>query len=99
MYQVYPRSFADSTCNGIGDLPGILDRLDYLVHLDIDALWISPFYTSPVRDGGYDVADYRDVDERLGTLADIDRLIAACHESGLRIIMDIVPNHTSSDHR
>ena len=99
VYQVYPRSFADSTGDGIGDLPGILDRLDYLVDLGIDALWISPFYTSPLRDGGYDVADYRDVDERLGTLADIDRLIAACHERGLRIIMDIVPNHTSSDHR
>ncbi len=99
VYQVYPRSFADSTGDGIGDLPGILDRLDYLVGLGVDALWISPFYTSPLRDGGYDVADYRDVDERLGTLADIDRLIAACHERGLRIIMDIVPNHTSSDHR
>ena len=98
VYQVYPRSFADSTGDGIGDLPGILDRLDYLVDLGIDALWISPFYTSPLRDGGYDVADYRDVDERLGSLADIDRLIAACHERGLRIVMDIVPNHTSSDH-
>ena len=99
VYQVYPRSFADSDGDGIGDLPGILDRLDYLVDLGIDAVWISPFYTSPLHDGGYDVADYRDVDERLGTLADIDSLIAGAHERGLRVIMDIVPNHTSSEHR
>ena len=99
VYQVYPRSFADSNGDGIGDLPGILARLDYLVALGVDAVWISPFYTSPLHDGGYDVADYRDVDERLGTLADIDALIAGAHERGLRVIMDIVPNHTSSEHR
>jgi len=98
VYQVYPRSFADSNGDGIGDLPGIMDRLDYLVDLGVDALWISPFYTSPLHDGGYDVADYRDVDRRLGTLADIDALIDAAHHRGLRIIMDIVPNHTSSEH-
>jgi alpha-glucosidase len=99
VYQVYPRSFADSNGDGIGDLPGIVDRLDYLVDLGVDALWISPFYPSPLHDGGYDVADFRDVDERLGTLADIDRLIEQAHARGLRVIMDVVPNHTSSDYR
>jgi len=98
VYQVYPRSFADSNGDGIGDLPGIVDRLDYFVDLGVDAVWISPFYTSPLHDGGYDVADYCDVDERLGTLADIDALIAGAHQRGLRVIMDIVPNHTSSEH-
>ena len=98
VYQVYPRSFADSDGDGIGDIPGIIDRLDYLVDLGVDAVWISPFYTSPLHDGGYDVADYRDVDARLGTVADMDVLIEQAHARGLRVIMDIVPNHTSSEH-
>ncbi len=99
VYQVYPRSFADANGDGIGDLPGIIERLDYLVDLGVDAVWISPFYTSPLHDGGYDVADFRDVDERLGTLADIDALIEQAHARNLRVIMDIVPNHTSNEHR
>ena len=99
VYQIYPRSFADANGDGIGDLDGVSSRLDYLVELGVDALWISPFYVSPLRDGGYDVADYRDVDPRIGTLADVDALIAEAHGRGLRVIMDIVPNHTSSEHR
>ncbi|MFI2707943.1 alpha-amylase family glycosyl hydrolase, partial [Nocardioides sp. CER28] len=97
-YQVYPRSFADANGDGIGDLPGITSRLPYLRDLGVDALWISPFYTSPQKDHGYDVADYRDVDPLFGSLADADALIARAHELGLRLIVDLVPNHTSSEH-
>jgi alpha-glucosidase len=98
VYQVYPRSFADSDGDGMGDIPGLISRLDYLADLGVDAIWISPFYTSPLHDGGYDVADYRSIDARLGTMADVDTLIAQAHERGIRVIMDIVPNHTSSEH-
>ena len=98
VYQVYPRSFVDHDGDGIGDLAGIADRLGYLVDLGVDALWISPFYASPLKDGGYDVADYRAVDPRLGDLDAIDTIIARAHARGLRVVMDIVPNHTSSDH-
>ena len=97
-YQVYPRSFADANGDGIGDLAGITSRLPYLRDLGVDAVWISPFYTSPQRDHGYDVADYHDVDPLFGTLADADELLARAHELGLKVIVDLVPNHTSSDH-
>ncbi|MEW1722518.1 glycoside hydrolase family 13 protein [Streptomyces sp. NPDC093109] len=98
IYQVYPRSFADSDGDGLGDLPGITSRLPYLARLGIDAIWLSPFYPSALADGGYDVADYRDVDPRLGTLDDFDALVAGAHERSIRVMVDIVPNHTSNDH-
>lgn len=98
IYQVYPRSFADADGDGLGDLRGIADRLGHLTRLGVDAVWLSPFYTSPQHDAGYDVADYRDVDPRFGTLADADALLAKAHRLGLKVIVDLVPNHTSSEH-
>jgi alpha-glucosidase len=98
VYQVYPRSFADSDGDGIGDLGGLLDRLPYLARLGVDAIWLSPFYPSPLADGGYDISDYRDVDPRLGTLADFDQVVATAHRLGIKVIVDIVPNHTSDRH-
>ncbi|MGC5053687.1 alpha-amylase family glycosyl hydrolase [Micromonospora sp. DT48] len=98
IYQIYPRSFADSDGDGIGDLPGITARLGHLAQLGVDAVWLSPFYPSPQADAGYDVADYRDVEPLFGTLADADELIAKAHANGLRVIVDLVPNHTSSAH-
>ncbi len=97
-YQVYVRSFADSDGDGVGDLRGITSRLPYLRDLGVDALWVTPFYTSPQRDHGYDVADYEDVDPLFGSLADADALIGAAHELDLKVIVDLVPNHTSSEH-
>ena len=98
VYQIYPRSFADSNGDGIGDLPGITSRIPYLAALGIDAVWLSPFYPSALADGGYDVDDYRDVDPKLGTLADFDEMVAALHDAGIRLIVDIVPNHSSDRH-
>lgn len=97
-YQIYVRSFADSDGDGVGDLPGITARLPYLRDLGIDAVWVTPYYTSPQHDHGYDVADYCDVDPLFGTLADADALLAAAHAHGIRVIVDLVPNHTSADH-
>lgn len=98
VYEIYPRSFADSDGDGIGDLEGIRRRLDYLEWLGVDAVWLCPFYPSPLADGGYDVADYCAVDARLGRLDDFDRLLADAHRRGIRLLVDWVPNHTSDEH-
>lgn len=98
IYQIYPRSFQDSNGDGVGDLAGILSRVDYLATLGISAVWISPFYPSPMADFGYDVADYCNVDPLFGSLEDFDCLIAGIHERGLKLILDFVPNHTSDQH-
>ena len=98
IYQIYPRSFADSTGDGYGDLPGIIEKLPYLVKLGVDAIWLSPFYRSPMADGGYDVADYREVDPLFGGIDDAEQMIAAAHDLGLKVLVDLVPNHTSSQH-
>jgi alpha-glucosidase len=98
IYQIYPRSFCDTDGDGVGDLPGIRRRLDHLEWLGVDAIWLSPFFTSPMVDFGYDVSDYCDVDPLFGTLADFDSLLADCHARGMRVLLDWVPNHTSDQH-
>src|SRR3954453_11344275 len=98
VYEIYPRSFMDGNGDGIGDLNGIRSRLDYLSNLGIRALWISPIFLSPMVDMGYDVADYCAINPEFGTLADFDALLAAAHERGLKVILDLVPNHTSDQH-
>ncbi|MGH3970442.1 MAG: alpha-amylase family glycosyl hydrolase, partial [Mycobacterium sp.] len=97
-YQVYPRSFADSNGDGVGDLDGVVARLDHLQLLGVDAIWINPVTVSPMADHGYDVADPRDVDPLFGGLNALERLIDAAHQRGIKITMDLVPNHTSSAH-
>ncbi|MBP6692498.1 MAG: alpha-glucosidase, partial [Xanthomonadales bacterium] len=98
IYQIYPRSFQDTDANGVGDLPGIIERLDYVAGLGVDAIWVSPFFKSPMADFGYDIADYRDVDPLFGTLADFDRLVAKAHALGLKVVIDQVLSHTSIEH-
>jgi oligo-1,6-glucosidase len=98
VYQVYPRSFADSDADGVGDLRGVLGRLDYLERLGVDVVWMSPVYRSPMDDNGYDISDYTDIDPLFGTLADLDELIAELHARGMRLMMDLVVNHTSDEH-
>src|SRR5206468_11140244 len=97
-YQIYPRSFADSDGDGVGDLEGITRHLDYIQWLGIDAIWICPFCPSPMADFGYDVSDYCDVDPRLGTIGDFDRLVVEAHNRSIRVLIDWVPNHTSDQH-
>ena len=99
IYQIYPRSFMDSNGDGIGDLRGIIQKLDYLKELGVNAVWVCPCYKSPNDDNGYDISDYRDIMDEFGTMADMDDLIAGLHERGMKLIMDLVPNHTSTAHR
>jgi oligo-1,6-glucosidase len=98
VYQIYPRSFADSNGDGVGDLGGIVGRLDYLRALGVDVIWLSPIYRSPQADNGYDISDYRDIDPLFGTLVDFDKLLAEVHERGMKLVMDLVVNHTSDEH-
>ena len=97
-YQVYPRSFSDSDGNGVGDLRGIIARVPYLKSLGIDAVWLSPIFPSPMADFGYDISDYTGIDPLFGTMEDFDALVRAAHENGLKLILDLVPNHTSDQH-
>src|ERR1041384_7828343 len=98
VYQIYPRSFADSNGDGIGDLRGIIGRLDHLAELGVDVIWLSPVYPSPQDDAGYDISDYQDIDPVFGTLEVFDALLAAVHEHGMKLVMDLVVNHTSDEH-
>jgi oligo-1,6-glucosidase len=98
VYQIYPYSFCDSNGDGIGDIPGIISKLDYLAGLGVDVLWLSPFYPSPGYDNGYDISDYEGVDPRFGAMADFEELLSQAHARGLRVIIDLVVNHTSSEH-
>lgn len=98
VYQIYPRSFQDTNGDGMGDLKGITSRLDYLADLGVDVLWLSPVFKSPQDDNGYDISDYQDIDPLFGTLDDMDELLAQAHERGLKVVMDLVVNHTSDEH-
>lgn len=98
IYQIYPRSFQDSNGDGVGDLQGIIDRLDYLHWLGVDAIWLSPIFPSPMADFGYDVADYCSIDPIFGDLNTFERLLEQAHRRGLKVILDFVPNHTSDEH-
>src|SRR5512132_3863140 len=97
-YQVYPRSFQDTNGDGVGDITGIIERLPYLSELGVDAVWISPIFPSPMADFGYDISDYTGIDPLFGSLEEFDALLAAAHEHGLKVLLDLVPNHTSDQH-
>ena len=99
IYQIYPRSFADSNGDGIGDLNGITAHLDYLKELGVDVIWLSPIYKSPNDDNGYDISDYQDIMTDFGTMEDFDRMIAEMHKRGIKLVMDLVVNHSSDEHR
>jgi len=98
VYQIYPRSFCDSNGDGIGDINGITSKLGYIKKLGVDVIWLSPVYKSPMRDNGYDISDYQDINPEFGTMADFDRLLKEAHNLGFKIIMDLVINHTSDQH-
>ncbi|MEP4546772.1 MAG: alpha-amylase family glycosyl hydrolase, partial [Saccharospirillum sp.] len=98
IYQIYPRSYFDSNGDGIGDIPGIISKLDYIAQLNVDAIWLSPFFTSPMKDFGYDVSDYRNVDPMFGSLHDFKHLIDEAHQRGLKVLIDQVYSHTSDQH-
>ena len=95
IYQVYPRSFQDSNGDGVGDLRGVIQRLDYLKWLGVKAIWLSPIYPSPMADFGYDISDYKQIHEPYGTVHDVEKIIEGCHERGMKFVMDLVVNHTS----
>ena len=97
-YQIYPRSFNDSNNDGIGDIQGIIEKLDYLKYLEIDVIWVSPFYKSPNDDNGYDISDYQDIMQEFGTMDDFDRLLREVHKRSMKLIIDLVINHTSDEH-
>ncbi|MGL4382207.1 MAG: alpha-amylase family glycosyl hydrolase, partial [Bacilli bacterium] len=98
IYQIYPKSFNDDNNDGLGDLQGIIKKIPYLKDLGIDYIWITPIYVSPMNDNGYDIADYYNIDKSFGTMADFDELVLRLHENGLKLMMDIVVNHTSTEH-
>ena len=98
VYQIYPKSFKDSNGDGFGDIPGIIEKLDYLQELGVDYLWLTPFFPSPQRDNGYDVADYRSIHPRFGTMADLESLIQESNARGMELMLDMVFNHTSTQH-
>src|SRR4051812_49402886 len=99
VYQIYPRSFKDSNGDGIGDLRGIIEKLDYIKSLGIDVVWLNPIYKSPNDDNGYDISDYRNIMEEMGTLQDFDEMLAGMHERGIKLMMDLVVNHCSDEHK
>jgi glycosidase len=99
VYQIYPRSFMDSNNDGIGDIKGITSKLDYLKNLGIDVIWLSPVFKSPNDDNGYDISDYEDIMDEFGTMSDFDELLSEAHNRGIKIIMDLVVNHSSDEHK
>jgi len=99
VYQIYPRSFNDSNGDGIGDIPGIIEKLDYIKSLGVDVIWLNPVYQSPNYDNGYDISDYRDIMDAFGSLEDWEKLLEALHNSGIKLIMDLVVNHSSFEHQ
>ncbi len=98
VYQIYPKSFNDTTGNGVGDIQGIIEKLDYLKELGVDVIWLTPIYKSPQKDNGYDISDYFSIHEEYGTMEDFDQLLSQAHDRGIKVIMDIVVNHTSTEH-